>query len=224
MRRYLQGTLDFACAIYAVINALACTRGLNLADARKIYGETSLALSGRPALWSAFLRNHTDHYWLVRYMVGRWCVDPPHRLRPVQPFSSCLLPGGKLSELTGADLYLPEKESPAGPSSLAFADREARAIWDAAVAWFGRESGAAEKRTAVLRFHRFLPGVAAPVVSHWTTALRLERDALSLHDASSESGALLALEKDVLVPGPGARALVRIVPESLLLLQADDTA
>jgi hypothetical protein len=221
MRRYLQGTLDFACAIYAVINALACTHGLELADARKIYRETSLALSGKSDLWPAFLRNQTDHYWLVRYMAGRWCVNPPYRLRPVQPFSSCLLPDGKVSELTGADLYLPEKESPAGPFSPAAADREARAVWDAALAWFGRDGGATGKRAAVLRFHRFLPGVAAPVVSHWTTACRLERDILHLHDASSESGALLALEKSVLVPGPRERAFVRIVPESLLLLEAD---
>lgn len=221
MRRYLQGTLDFACAIYAVINALACTRDLDLAGARKLYRETSLALSGWPNLWSAFLRNHTDHYWLVRYMVRRWCVDAPYRLRPVQPFSACLLPGGKISGLSGAALYLPEKEPPAGPSSPAAADREAGEVWDAVLTWFKEANGAAKKRAAVLRFHRFLPGVPAPVVSHWTTAFCLERDALGLHDASSESGALLTLEKGVLMPGPGARALVRIVPESLLLLEPD---
>jgi hypothetical protein len=43
-----------------------------------------------------------------------------------------------------------------------------------------------------------------------------------LHDASSEPGALLELEHDGLMPPARERALVRVVPESLLFIRRLD--
>jgi hypothetical protein len=116
-------------------------------------------------------------------------------------------------------MYLPEKETPAGPPSPAAAEKEAHEVWSAAAAWFAPENRTGKRRAAVLRFHRFLPGVVEPVVSHWTTVCRIEKGALHLHDASSDNGALHALEQGRLMPGARERALLRIVPESLLLLE-----
>ena len=92
MRRYMQGTLDFACGIYAVINALSCIYGLDLAHARKIFQETVHALSKQERVWISFLCNETDHYWLIRWLLGRWCSASPWRLDVRQPFSDCLCP------------------------------------------------------------------------------------------------------------------------------------
>lgn len=73
MKAYHQGQLDFCCAIYAFINALKLVAGLGLADGRRILGETLREISARPALWEPFLSNNTDHYWVVRYLLGRYC-------------------------------------------------------------------------------------------------------------------------------------------------------
>lgn len=73
MKAYHQGQLDFCCAIYAFINALKLVAGLGLADGRRILGETLREISARPALWEPFLSNSTDHYWVVRYLLGRYC-------------------------------------------------------------------------------------------------------------------------------------------------------
>lgn len=219
MRRYLQGTLDFACGIYAVVNALSCLYGLELTTARRLFQETLIALASVPDVWTAFVRNNTDHYWLVRYMLQRWCLEPPLRTTLVQPFSSCLLPGQDEFDLARTSLYLPEREEPGGPASLLAAMLEAREVWAEIATWLDPPVPT-KKRAAVLRFHRFLPGVAMPVVSHWTTACRVEAEILHLHDASSEKNALFTLERFALQPGIRERALVRIVPESLLLLEA----
>ena len=220
-RRYLQGTLDFACAIYAVINALACSHGLDLAGGRRIFQETAISLAENPDLWRRFLRNETDHYWLVRYMLERWCRVAPWRLAVRQPFSDCLTPGGGAADLAGAELFLPEKEEDHGPILHDKARKEAASVWRALEDWFDGQSGDRSKRTAVLRFHRFLFHETPPVVSHWTTARGLEDGVLHLHDASSEKNALFTLEQSVLLPGDGTRGLIRIVPESLVLLEPE---
>ena len=44
MRRYMQGTLDFTCAVYAVINSLSVIHNLDLATGRMILAETLQAL------------------------------------------------------------------------------------------------------------------------------------------------------------------------------------
>lgn len=219
MRRYLQGTLDFACGAYAIINTLSLTHGLDLANARTIFRETHIALAARPGLWADYMGNATDHYWLVRYMLQRWCAAPPYKLRLRQPFSACLLPGGDAeAELASAPRFLPERERPTGPASPAAAAREAESTWRELASWLG--PGGAARRTAIFRFHRFVPRMEEPVVSHWTTAAFLDAGALFLHDASAEQNALHRLEQKALVPGDGARALVRIVPESVLLAES----
>lgn len=219
MRRYMQGTLDFACGIYAVINALSRTHGLDLANARAIFRESILALSQQERLWLSFLRNETDHYWLVRWLLGRWCLGPPWLLHIRQPFSDCLEPDGRSLEDT--ELFLPEAHEPAGPSEFPAARDEALAVWNALHTWLADEKTTA--RAAILRFHRCMPGIRQPVVSHWTTAHTANDKAIVLHDASSEPGALFELERESLMPEAQRFALLRIVPESVVLLSHTPT-
>lgn len=222
MRRYLQGTLDFACGIYAVINALACMFSIDLTEARRLFQDIHIDLASRPELFTRYARNETDHYWLVRYMLSRVTRCPRYGLAMFQPFSNCLLPEGKGTEAIEdlqVDFYLPEAEEADGPASLKGARQEAQAVWQALEIWFCEPEARLEKRAAILRFHRFLPSIPQPVVSHWTTGQALVDKTLLLHDASSEFGALLEIEQSSILPPGNERAFVRIVPESLLLLR-----
>jgi hypothetical protein len=212
----MQGTLDFTCGIYAVINALSCTYGLDLASARKIFQETMHALSGQERLWNSFLHNETDHYWLVRWLLSRWCFEPPWQLEIRQPFSDCLCPESRSNDFAGMELYLPETYDPSGPACPAEAKSEAFAVWDALADWLAEQRE--NSRAALLRFHRFFPGTRQPVVSHWTTAHTVNDRAILLHDASAEPKALFILERRSLLPAVQRAALLRIVPESLVLL------
>lgn len=150
-------------------------------------------------------------------MISRWCLKAPYELYREQPFSSCLLDDGAGADLTRARMFLPEAEDPSGPLETPAAKQEAGQVWQALCDWFA--PGVRSRRAALLRFHRFVPGYAYPVVSHWTTANSLSAGLLHLHDASAERNALFTLEEQALMPQHKGRALLRIVPESLLFLE-----
>lgn len=221
MRRYIQGTLDFACGIYAVINAFSHIHALNLSGARRMFMECQLELSADYRVWKSYLRNETDHYWLVRHLLHRW--GPGGRaiagagLAVSCPFDGQIAPGEADGDIAAAAMYLPERHPPAGPPSLDQAEAEALLVWQTLSRWF--EAGA-DGRAALLRFHRFLPMIYEPVVSHWTCVRAMTADVAFLLDASAEDRALHELERRSLMPGSGARALLRIVPESIYLLSA----
>lgn len=221
MRCYFQGTLDYACGIYAVINALSCTHGLDLAAARRILQEFFECLPGNPGLWRAFIRNETDHYWLIRRCLSRWCLGAHWEYKAQQPFSECLMPERQWVELNGVSAYLPEREAPRGPANAEKAGNEARAVWAALHDWFESHlaTGNRPRRVAILRFHRFLPGMEQPVISHWTTVQGLQGGVLMLHDASSERHAIRSISRMDCVPANAALSMVRIVPESVILLE-----
>lgn len=251
MRRYLQGTLDFCCGVYAVLNALSCMYSIDLQTGRKIFQQTLYEFSSFQDVWPRFLRNETDHYWVIRYLLQHRCMGAPYFTGFTQPFSDCLVPGGKSAGACGgvdgsgvagggaagqagtgkalfenaegvpstSTLYLPETHEPSGPTTAKLREKEAEAVWDALASRLGKNASCSGlyKEVALLRFHRFLPGIPQPLVSHWTTAKAVDSHAVILHDASAEEGALFALDKDMLFSGK-MRALVRIVPESVVFL------
>ncbi len=227
MRRYMQGTLDFTCGVYAVINALSVIHNLDLAAGRLILAEALRTLSTRPALWQAFLRNETDHYWLVDYCLARWCANGRFRLCALRPFA----PDPPLYETPEALLDNVRLFRPAGPGSnlhdprlgpgLGVESVRANARLEADRAFRALElhlQTPGPRKAALFRFLRFLPGSSTPVVLHWTTAFRVLGESIVLHDASSEPGAIHALEKASLMPENGP-ALLYIEPESVTLLE-----
>lgn len=216
MRHYYQGTLDFACALYAVINALAVTHDLGIAKGGAIYTGTMEEIARHPAAWQAFLHNRTDHYWLVRHVLARWCTTPPLHYMITQPFSSCLLPGEE-PDLADAALHLPEAYM--GPAGYFHpgVNGEQEQVWERLADWLGDNE--AESRAAIFRFHRFLPQVALPVVSHWTTGRSVVGDTLLLHDASAEKNSLQHITRGSLFGREGLPPAVLIAPESLVILE-----
>ncbi|MDR3175575.1 MAG: hypothetical protein LBU06_03460 [Desulfovibrio sp.] len=232
MRRYLQGTLDFACAVYAVINAASRIYRLDLATAREIFQRTLLDFSGNARVWEAFVNNRTDHYWVVRYMLRRWCAQGRFGLEPDLPFSRLGPPADRELDLNAASLFLPENHPPTGPENRNVCDgardntaatakddssrtAEAAAALEAMRSFFARVPPG--DGVVVLRFHRFLPGIANPVVSHWTTVDGADSEALRLWDSSSEEGALHRLPYASLLCSGNPPSL-RLVPESIHLL------
>lgn len=73
MNAYHQGQLDYFCAVYTVINALRLTHGIGLTDSREIFATALKEISAKPELWQALLDNNTDHHWVIRYLLGRFC-------------------------------------------------------------------------------------------------------------------------------------------------------
>jgi hypothetical protein len=222
MRRYLQGTLDFACGLYAVINTLARTHNVELAAARRLFADAQEAIAARPGLFRLFARNETDHYWTVSYMLAHARASHFPELEVFQPFSDLLdLTSGSGDILDAAEAapYLPEQEGPHGPKDATARRLEAERVWAGLVRWLDTVEAEREKRVAILRFHRFLPGYRYPVVSHWTTALAVSGSTLMLHDASSEKGAVMEIELARLLPPVGGEAPMRIVPESVVCVR-----
>ncbi|MDL2267667.1 hypothetical protein LJC46_06740 [Desulfovibrio sp. OttesenSCG-928-G15] len=221
MRRYLQGTLDFCCGVYAVLNALSCLYSIDLQTGRKIFQQTLNEFSSFADVWPHFLRNETDHYWVIRYLLQNRCTGAPYFVNFTQPFATGLTAGEPGAMPDFSSLYLPEEHDPSGPSSSNHRTKEAEAVWEslhAHLAENARHSGPYNE-VALLRFHRFLPGIPQPLVSHWTTAKAVDERAIILHDASAEEGALFVLDRDMLFSGK-IRALVRIVPESVVFLSS----
>ncbi|MDR2800135.1 MAG: hypothetical protein LBB52_02575 [Desulfovibrio sp.] len=244
----MQGTLDFACAVYAVINAVSCVYYLDLAAAREIFQRTLLHFSENARAWEAFVNNRTDHYWVVRYMLRRWCAQGKLKLEPDLPFSRLGLPLDQELDLNTVSLFLPENHPPKGPengggcagardnpAAAAEGNSPATAGGDPVRAAGGEADTALEALrsffarippgdgTAILRFHRFQPSIATPIVSHWTTVSGADSEALRLWDSSSADGAMHSLPYAALLCADSHPSL-RVVPESIYLLSRPGTS
>ena len=207
MRRYMQGTLDYHCAIYAFINALACLGKADLSDARRIFEDTMFKIAAHPDIFKPFVRNETDHYWLLRFLLSRWAMGGAWQMRVLQPFGTSLLPQEEFLLLhpNQTPLYLAEfPDDPAVPT-----------VWDSIIQWFAQ----GPNRTAIIRFHRYFPPHTQPLISHWSTIRNVEDDTLMLHDASSEPIAIHQIPRSSLDLN-GTLPPVRIEASSILLLEA----
>lgn len=69
LKPFFQGKLDTFCAIYAVLNALRLTHGIQTLKARDILNETLLSLAGKPGSLRAVLEQDTDYMQLVDDMI-----------------------------------------------------------------------------------------------------------------------------------------------------------
>ncbi len=223
MQLYYQGQLDFFCALYAVINALTAMFGLNLAQARGLLASTLEETSRHPDLWRATLENKTDFYWLTSYMLAGCHRGSPWPLfvyRPFAPSGPEELPESA-RDLSAAALRHPEAEK------ARFADgKEEQAVWSALEAWLpslpeAPVAGAA-RRVALLRFHRYVPYMKEPIISHWSVGERFYGGTVHLRDASKEESALRALagtQTAVHENGLGSNKNVLLEAESLFFLE-----
>ena len=219
-RRYLQGTLDYFCGIYCVINALSCLNSLNLQQGRQILAETILNISDNKLLLHRFLHNETDHYWVVAHMLSRYAGAKPYRTVWSQPFGEPWCPEqgrGKvfppLLDMRANHLYLPEAPPTDNENTMQ------TQIWDTLAWWLAPNSVGSYTRVALFRFHRFLLGEKAPIVSHWTTGCQVQGQILSLFDASGETNAIHAIPGECLLETDRSMRQVRIVPESVILIK-----
>ena len=223
MDRFYQGQLDFFCVVYAVINALTAVFGLNLSQARALLASALYDVSCHPQLWQATLENKTDFYWLAEYLLASCRRGSRYPLFVYRPFA----PAGQETvresalDLSAALLYRPEelKQPGAGPKAEA-------ALWSALEEWLPTlqvpPAPGTARRVALLRFHRHVPYMKTPIVSHWTAADRMGADVLHLRDASREDSALhvLVREQTVLHPDEtSAEQNVVLEPESLFFLE-----
>ena len=69
LKPFFPGKLDTFCAIYAVLNALRLTHGIQTLKARDILNETLLSLAGKPGALRAVLEQDTDYMQLVDDMI-----------------------------------------------------------------------------------------------------------------------------------------------------------
>lgn len=82
---FFQGKLDTFCAIYAVLNALRLTHGIQTLKARDILNETLLSLAERPGALRAVLEQDTDYMQLVDDMLQ--ARQPRYPLLVEKPFT-----------------------------------------------------------------------------------------------------------------------------------------
>lgn len=219
-RRYLQGTLDYHCGVYSVINALACLRGISLQAARTILSESIIALQSYPHLLKAFLRNETDHYWMVAYCLARWTRLLPFQIGYDQLYGDVWVPSpldDPEAILGAAQLYLPEKTI--AYDKLGQEKQLLDMVWLGLHDWLRPNTSFRMQRAALMRFHYYLRGERVPLVSHWTTVIKASKVKLDLHDASANDQAIHTLNYgDMLANARVGANAIRIVPESVVLL------
>ena len=87
LKPFFQGKLDTFCAIYAVLNALRLTHGIQTLKARDILNETLLSLAEKPGALRAVLEQDTDYMQLVDDMIQApcWWKSPLPKARPSRP-------------------------------------------------------------------------------------------------------------------------------------------
>ena len=85
LKPFFQGKLDTFCAIYAVLNALRLTHGIQTLKARDILNETLLSLAEKPGALRAVLEQDTDYTQLVDDMLQS--CRPRYPLLVEQPFA-----------------------------------------------------------------------------------------------------------------------------------------
>lgn len=221
MQRFYQGQLDFFCAVYAVINALTALYGINLAQGRSLFASMLSDISRYPGLWRATLENRTDFHWLAEHMILACQKGSSYPVRAHRPFALVR----DIPE-SAADLSLAQSFSNVGCADKYYRQGGAETIWGEMEQWLLRTEtqprAGTLRRVAVLRFHRYIPLVDTPVVSHWSVADWRCNDVIYLRDASKEENAVYSFDKATTAFSRDAVSetrAVRIEPESIFFLE-----
>ena len=221
MHRYYQGQLDFFCALYAIINAMTALFNLNLMQARALFATALNDISQHPELWHATLENKTDFHWLVAYLLDGASRGPSYPLRVHRPFAEEKGIPESASNLACAKLF-----THTGTPETFLSPREAGVFWQTMQKWLMPASSpppsGSVRHAAILRFHRYIPYMREPAISHWTVADHFYDDKIRLRDASMEERSLHSLGRSVTALHPdlvSERRDVRIEPESVFFIE-----
>lgn len=169
MEALFQGKLDNFCALYAVLNAMQRTHGINHWDARKLFHAGLISFSRDTELWEKIVCNRTDYI----EEVGAFLKIIKKEGTPVhytQPF-----PDGKAS--IAEVLEVIKEWSPINKKGTTLYEQ-------------------AEGKAVVLQFKRFLPFRGAPLISHWTAVKEYTGSDIRFLDSSLEKSATYALPEN----------------------------
>ncbi|MCL1889634.1 MAG: hypothetical protein FWF99_03930 [Desulfovibrionaceae bacterium] len=243
LKPYYQGQLDYFCAIYSLINALRLTSGLQLHQGRDILGSALLELSARPLLWQSLLQNRTDSYWLVDYLLGRFCREGTLALRvgklplrpssPIEDLSKESLTQWldlqnpqpvSLDDLREEDLYRPTVFEGTGKKLFWSGEslRKLLRLWLPGGLLSSISGGPSSRRCLLLRFHRFLAPETL-LISHWSAGREFQRQGIALFDCTISRQAVhhLPLRRCAFHPEEvGRERLLALEPESLYFLES----
>ena len=216
MQRFYQGQLDFFCAAYAVINAMAALYGINLSQARALLASALTDVSKHPDLWQAMLYNETDFHWLADYMLLACNKSASYPMWAFRPFAEPRSIPETAANLAEAKAFIT-------PGVAANSSNE---IWSALESWLPdtrvQPRAGSARRVALLRFHRYIRYLGKPVVSHWSMTDCHHAGLFLLRDASKEENALYSIDRDMTVFDErevSETFPVRIEPESLYFIE-----
>ena len=195
MDAFFQGKLDNFCALYAVLNAMQRTHGINHWAARKLFHTGLIEFARDETIWKDVVTNSTDYISEIETfieIINREGINVEY----IRPFSS-----GKASI---EEVHTAIKDwSRIPPDNIDGISGQA----------------------VVLQFKRYLPFRGSPLISHWTAVSECVGNEIRFIDSSLEKMATYTLpsngfcthEDDV----KGGR-LFLIDPSTIYLLKASD--
>lgn len=174
MNPLFQGKIDNFCAAYSVLNALRLVCGISAFQARDILNDMFVEQAKDIEKWRDIVCHRTDYYELVQFMLEKWKVI--HNYSVYRPFAG-------VPNITHVKTFQPEIDMDT--------------LWE-----FLQKTVKDKQCTAVMRFCRFLPHQAGPIVDHWSTVSRVTPGEIYLYDCSLETTGWYVLKKDKFFTAP----------------------
>lgn len=170
MEALFQGKLDNFCALYAVLNAMQRTHGINHWEARKLFHAGLVSFSQDTEHWEKIVCCRTDYISEVQSFL-HVIQGKGTPLEYTQPF-----PDGKAS--IDDVLAVIKDWSPVNK--------------ERGVTLYDQSEG----KGVVLQFKRYLPFRGAPLISHWTAVKEYVGNEIRFIDSSLEKTATYALPEN----------------------------
>lgn len=175
MNPLFQGKIDNFCAAYSVLNALRLICGISAFQARDILNDMFMEQAKNAEEWKKIVCHETTYCELVRSMLEKW--KNAYNYGYYCPFP-CDKPN-----IAHIKTFSPEVD--------------VDTVWD-----FLKDAIKDKQTTAVMRFCRFLPHQAGPIVDHWSTVLRVTDREIFLYDCSLEPTGWYVLHRDKFFAAP----------------------
>lgn len=180
MNPLFQGKIDNFCAAYSVLNALRLVCGISAFQARDILNDTLIEKAKNSEDWKKIVCHETNYNELVRFMLEKW--QETYGYSYYCPFP-CINPNAN-----NIRRFQPEVDL--------------ETIWEFLKNTVILSAEANKEVTAVLRFCRFLPRQAGPMVDHWSTISRITDTEIYLYDCSLEATGWYVLQREKFFSAP----------------------